>query len=113
MGGDARNTFNKITYSHFSESYERRNMDFVEVNSLVKVVARFKSSGNIGMSVMPIKMLYDGREIIFSELGLYHPTTAGKRMVHVFDMSDGGSDYRLEFDSERLTWKLISITSCH
>ena len=87
-------------------------MEFVEVNTSVRVVANFKSGGNIGMSVIPIKMLYHGREIIFTELGLYHPTTAGKRMVHVFDMSDGQSDYRLEFNSERLTWKLVSIMSC-
>ena len=87
-------------------------MDFVEVNTLVRVVASFKSGGNIGMSVMPIKILYGGREIVFKELGLYHPTTTGKKMVHVFDMSDGGSDYRLEFNAERLTWTLVSITSC-
>jgi hypothetical protein len=87
-------------------------MDFVEVDVKVQVVASFKSSGHIGASVRPIKMLYGGREIVFSELGLYHPVVAGKRMIHVFDMSDGGSDYRLEFDAERLTWKLVSITSC-
>ncbi|MDR3125913.1 MAG: hypothetical protein LBU20_02480 [Candidatus Nomurabacteria bacterium] len=87
-------------------------MDFVEVNSYVKVLASFKSGGDIGRSVMPIKMLHGGREVVFSELGLYHPVAAGRRMVHVFDMSDGGSDYRLEFDAERLVWKLISITSC-
>jgi hypothetical protein len=87
-------------------------MDFVEVNSNVKVVASFRSGGHIGTSVMPIKMLYVGREVVFSELGLYHPVVAGKRMIHVFDMSDGMSDYRLEFDAERLVWKLISITSC-
>lgn len=48
----------------------------------------------------------NGREIEVSEIGLYHPTTAGRRTVHVFDVTDGGADYRLEFDSERLTWML-------
>jgi hypothetical protein len=86
-------------------------MDFVEVDTYVKVVAVFRSGGNIGTSVMPIKLLYGGREVVFSELGLYHPTTVGRRMIHVFDMSDGGSDYRLEFDAERLVWKLRSIST--
>jgi hypothetical protein len=27
-------------------------------------------------------------------------------MVHMFDVTDGGADYRLELDAERLTWKL-------
>ncbi len=30
-------------------------------------------------------------------------------MIHVFDMSDGTNDYRLEFDAERLTWTLVSM----
>ena len=47
-----------------------------------------------------------GREIVITEIGLCHPTYPGRRMVHVFDVTDGGADYRLEFDGERLTWRL-------
>jgi hypothetical protein len=38
-----------------------------------------------------------------------HPTSKGKRMIHVFEMSDGTNDYRLELDAERLTWTLVSM----
>lgn len=48
----------------------------------------------------------NGREVEISEIGLRHPTSAGNRTIHVFDVTDGGADYRLEFDSERLTWTL-------
>ncbi len=54
-------------------------------------------------------MLRQGRETVFTKLGLRHPTEQGKRMIHVFDMSDGTNDYRLEFDAERLTWQLVSM----
>jgi hypothetical protein len=47
-----------------------------------------------------------GREVEITEIGLRHPTEQGKRMVHIFDVTDGCLDYRLEFDSERLTWHL-------
>lgn len=47
-----------------------------------------------------------GREIVVSELGLRHPFHSGSKTVHIFDVTDGGADYRLEFDSERLTWML-------
>jgi hypothetical protein len=57
----------------------------------------------------PVKMRFRNKEIIFTELGLRHPSVKGKRMVHVFDMSDGSNDYRLEFDAEMLTWTLVSI----
>jgi hypothetical protein len=88
-------------------------MDLVEVNETVKVVASFGLSNNVGARLRPVKMLYHGREVVFTELGMYHPTAAGKRAIHVFDLSDGASDYRLEFDAERLTWRLVSIASCH
>ena len=47
-----------------------------------------------------------GQTITITELGLRHPTHRGSRTVHVFDVTDGASEYRLEFDSERLTWWL-------
>lgn len=45
-----------------------------------------------------------GREVVVSEIGLRHPSTKGTRTIHIFDVTDGGADYRLEFDTERLTW---------
>lgn len=48
----------------------------------------------------------NGREVEITEIGLRHPTNQGKRMVHMFDVTDGGADYRLEFDAEHLTWRL-------
>ena len=47
-----------------------------------------------------------GREVNVKEVGLRHPTMKGRRTVHVFDVTDGAADYRLELDSERLTWTL-------
>lgn len=47
-----------------------------------------------------------GREVTITEIGLRHPSSKGVRTVHMFDVTDGGADYRLEFDTERLTWHL-------
>jgi hypothetical protein len=47
-----------------------------------------------------------GREVTITEIGLRHPTTVGRRTLHIFDVTDGGADYRLEFDSHQLTWRL-------
>ena len=47
-----------------------------------------------------------GQTITITELGLRHPTHRGSRTVHVFDVTDGARENRLEFDSERLTWWL-------
>lgn len=74
------------------------------LNEQVEVVAIFRPSRTM---CEPVKFRRaNGREVAVTEIGLRHPTMKGKRMVHVFDVTDGGADYRLEFDSERLTWWL-------
>ncbi|MCL2037694.1 hypothetical protein FWG95_01670 [Candidatus Saccharibacteria bacterium] len=88
-------------------------MDFTEVETRVKVIVLYQIDADINNAARPHKMIYQGREIVFTELGLYHPTKRGQRMVHVFDMSDDESDYRLEFDAERLSWTLVAITSAN
>lgn len=81
--------------------------NYVLIQKRVPVIARF-SMGEERLICTPIKMRHNGQEITFTELGLRHPTSKGKRMVHVFDVSDGQTDYRLEFDAASLRWELIS-----
>jgi hypothetical protein len=83
--------------------------NIILVNERVEVVAVYRKAGDVASLCMPAKMRYHGREVMFTELGLRHPTVMGKRMVHVFDVSDGATDYRLEFDAEALTWTLVAI----
>ncbi|MDB5183628.1 MAG: hypothetical protein JWO07_309 [Candidatus Saccharibacteria bacterium] len=78
--------------------------DELFMNERVDVVAKFSSGLN---PLEPVKFRRaSGREITVKEIGLRHPTMQGKRMVHVFDVTDGAADYRLELDSERLVWHL-------
>lgn len=79
------------------------------INERVEVVAVFRKAGDLASLCMPAKVYFRGREIIMVELGLRHPTVAGKRMIHVFDLTDGSNDYRLEFDAEALIWTLVAI----
>lgn len=78
--------------------------DEIFLNERIKVIATFGSGLN------PCKPLRfkrsSGREVTITEIGLRHPTVKGKRTVHVFDVTDGQADYRLELDSEHLTWHL-------
>ncbi len=79
--------------------------DEVFLNERVEVVATFGAGLN---PCNPIKFRRaSGRIVEISEIGLRHPTMQGTRMVHMFDVTDGGADYRLEFDAERLTWRLL------
>lgn len=74
------------------------------LNERIEVLASF------GEGLNPCKPLRfrraSGREIGVSEIGLRYPASRGIRTVHIFDVTDGGADYRLEFDTERLVWHL-------
>lgn len=84
-----------------------------EVNQRVDIIALYHSTGNEQLTCEPKKMLYQGREIVFTKLGMRHPTEKGKRMIHAFNMSDDANDYRIEFDAERLTWTLVYVMEGH
>jgi hypothetical protein len=74
------------------------------LNEPVEVIATFSAGYH---PCHPVRFRRaSGREIEVTELGLRHPINNGLKTVHIFDVTDGGADYRLEFDSERLTWQL-------
>jgi hypothetical protein len=81
----------------------------VTINERIDVVTLFKTQTDPSLSCVPCKMKWRGREIAFTELALRHPTVAGKRMIHVFHVSDGTNGYRIEFDAEALTWTLVAM----
>jgi len=80
------------------------------INKEVNIVAYYFKNSVRRLRCYPKLMEYNGRRIEFTETGLVHPTKKGQRMIHVFDMTDGNADYRLEFDAQDLSWKLIAIT---
>lgn len=74
------------------------------LNEQIDVVALFRPGRTM---CEPVKFRRpNGREIVITEIGLRHPRTSGNRTVHVFDVTDGTADYRLEFDADHLTWRL-------
>jgi hypothetical protein len=81
----------------------------IAINERVDIVPIFYAQAPEKMLCVPWKMKYRSQEIIFTVFGMRHPTSKGKRMIHVFDMSDGTNDYRIEFDAEGLTWTLINM----
>jgi hypothetical protein len=78
--------------------------DELFLNERIEVIAKFTDGLNM---CQPIRFRRpNGREVEVTEIGLRHPSSKGNRTIHIFDVTDGGVDYRLEFDTERLTWHL-------
>src|SRR3989338_576331 len=83
--------------------------DVTKINKEVSIVAFYFKNEQRRLRCYPRRMEYNGRQVNFTETGLVHPTTKGQRMIHVFDMTDGQADYRLEFDAQALSWRLVYI----
>lgn len=81
--------------------------DEIFLNERLEVLAVF-APGQERDICRPVKFRRSsGREVVISEIGLVFPANnRGSQTVHVFDVTDGGTDYRLEFDAQRLTWHL-------
>jgi len=78
--------------------------DETYLNERIRVVATFGEGLNL---CRPLRFKRpNGREYEITEIGLRHPSMKGARMLHIFDVTDGSADFRLEFDAERLTWHL-------
>lgn len=78
--------------------------DELFLNERVQVIAIFGDGLN---PCRPIRFRRSsGREVEITEIGLRHPSNKGMRTLHIFDVTDGGADYRLEFDTMHLTWYL-------
>lgn len=85
----------------------------ITINERVDVIPAFYGGGPERLLCVPKRMRYRSQDIDFTIFGMRHPTAKGKRMIHVFEMSDGVNDYRLEFDAESLTWTLVSMIEGH
>lgn len=75
----------------------------------VNIVAYYFHNRGPRLRCFPRVMEWGGKRITFTEAGMVHPTKKGQRTIHIFDMSDGSADYRLEFDAASLNWTLVSI----
>ena len=54
----------------------------------------------------PVRVRFGRREIDIKEIGLAYPVRKNGEIVHVFDVTDGQADYRLEFSTKYLIWRV-------
>ena len=56
--------------------------------------------------LMPQKMRWQGKEYRFIKQSYYHRIREGKTTLHIFHVTDGMMDFRLQCNSETLHWTL-------
>lgn len=63
------------------------------------------------LSSRPMSMLWRERQYIIIKVGLHHTTREGRTLLHIFSVTDGTTSFKLELNSETLSWKLLEIDS--
>ncbi|MDO8451611.1 MAG: hypothetical protein Q7S76_01955 [bacterium] len=60
-------------------------------------------------STAPTSLYWRGRRHTISQIGLHHVVRDGRTLLHIFSVTDGEAFFKLQFDTEMLTWKLLEI----
>ena len=66
-------------------------------------------SNHVTRKVLPYSVYWNGRRYHITTIGLHHTLREGRRLFHIFSVSDGATFFKLLFDSETLGWKLIEV----
>jgi hypothetical protein len=80
------------------------------INKEINVTAWYFRNKHQRLTSFPKRIEYNEQEYTFLE-GLRFLIQKGKQAVQLFDMTDGNSNYRLQFDTQQQLWTLVSITN--
>lgn len=79
-------------------------IDETELNEKANVICVFRR-GQLH-PCQPVKFEFKRREINVQEIGLVYPIYKKGVLTHIFDITDGQADYRLELNTASLTWRV-------
>ena len=83
--------------------------DDVQIQDEVQITAvTFRETpGAERLESYPRRMVYDGREYTFVELGMRYLVQKGQELVKLFDVSDGQNLFRLRCEADH--WTLVNM----
>ena len=79
-------------------------IDETELDEKAEVSALFRRGGP--HNCQPLKFRFKRREVTVTEIGLIYPIHKKGVLTHIFELTDGQADFRLEFDTKQLSWKV-------
>ncbi len=99
-----------MSITHYQDQIKNQDQAKTFINKQVNVNSVYFSGRNNFRS-FPREISYDNHQVTFVESGMRYLLQKGQKVVQLFDMSDGQSNYRLQFDSSDFTWTLLNISS--
>ncbi|MGI5841152.1 MAG: hypothetical protein ACOX6N_02985 [Patescibacteria group bacterium] len=60
--------------------------------------------------VLPVTVIWDGRQYLIKKLGYHHTYRSGRTLYHVFSVSADNIFFRLILDTDNLFWRLKEVS---
>ncbi len=57
--------------------------------------------------VVPRKFAWKGRDVVIKKVNLTYSSFVGRAKVYYFAVSDDANYFKLQFDTDKLTWTLV------
>ena len=72
------------------------------INAPIEVIATFRQG-----QLFPAKFLWQGREVLIKKINLVYSSWQGRVKFYYFAVSDNSNYFKLQFNSENLSWILL------
>lgn len=77
------------------------------INEKVSVISKYDRMTGV---VMPVKLQWQGTVRTITKLGYHHIKREGRKLLHIFTVSDASLAYYLSLDTETLHWTLMEVS---
>ena len=77
------------------------------IDEKVSVISKYdKTKG----SFVPVKLQWQGRVRVITKIGLHYTKREGRKLLHIFSVTDTHVCYYLSLDTETLHWTLLEVS---
>lgn len=78
-----------------------------KVNEEISVITIYDADSR---SNRPVAMKWRGKKYKIESVAFYHPVRIGRVLHHVYSVTDGAMDFRLNLNSENQHWTLTEVS---
>ena len=78
------------------------------IQEKIEIITRFRLAPNPEMEIY--KLRWRGKEYLIREIAYHHKVWQGRTRLHKFAVSTGSLDFRLNYDTENLSWLLEEVS---
>jgi hypothetical protein len=78
-----------------------------KLHERVSVLATY-SRGKLPVTIHKVK--WNGRVYSITQIGYVHKMRVGRNIVHVFHVNNTAIAFKLQFDTENLTWYVLEVS---